>query len=99
MNYVEGVIDAGESTRDGFIASGNCDIIVEGLTTGTIKLQYKLRPSTLNPTPDWKDIPDGSFTSDTFQTLYISSTGVYCRLTSDGGNDNVYVKIAREVGR
>jgi hypothetical protein len=99
MNYVEGVIDAGESTAGGFIISGNCDVVVEGLTAGSIKLQYKLRPSPLNASPDWKDFPDGSFTEDTFKTLYISSAGVYGRLTSDGGNDGVYVKISREVGR
>lgn len=99
MNYVEGVLDAGESTQEGFIISGNCDVIVEGLTAGSIKLQYKLRPSPLNASPAWADFPDGEFSADTFKSLYISSSGVYGRLTSSGGNDGVYVKLAREVGR
>ena len=82
-----------------FLAIGYCDIAVQNLLAGTMKLQYKL-PVTANlPAPEWKDFPDGAFTTDTFQTIFVSQHGVMVRFVGVANNTSVYVKAARHNNR
>ena len=74
---------------------GNCDVVVQGLLAGAVKLQYKLTPTTALPSPAWVDFPDGSFTTDTYMTVFISDHGVLFRLQGVSNNDGVYVRMAK----
>lgn len=82
-----------------FLAVGYCDICIQGLTSGAVKLQYLLPPTMLLPTPTWADFPDGSYTEDTFETIFISQHGVHVRFLGVSNNGSVYVKIARHNNR
>jgi len=94
--YVDEVIGVGGETAP-FIAKGMCDIIIQGLSAGAVKLQYMVRPTAAMPSPTWNDIPDGSFTADTMQTLFLSSSFIKVKLLGVANNANVYCRIDREV--
>lgn len=72
------------------IINGSCDILVKGLTAGSIKLQA-IFPEDTTPI----DIPDGSFTADVFKTIFISEDQVKVRLTGVSNNAGVIVRLAR----
>lgn len=94
MTYMDDIVGVGESSPE-FLAIGYCDICIQGLTAGTIKVQYRLPKTTVLTAPDWKDFPDGSYTADTFDTLFVSQHGVYIKFLGVGNNAGVYVKAAR----
>jgi len=91
---VDAVLGIG-GTSPAFLLVGNCDVVVQGLTTGAVKLQYRLSPTVALPVPEWKDFPDGSFIVDTYQTIFISDHGVIFRLLGVGNNAGVYVRMAK----
>lgn len=91
---VDAVLGIGESSPD-FLLTGNCDIIVQGLTAGAVKLQYRLTPTAALPAPAWADFPDGNFTADTYQTIFISEHGVNFKLVGVANNAGVYVRMAK----
>lgn len=75
--------------------TGYCDLVIQGLTSGVVKLQYLLNKTAALPAPAWTDFPDGSFSANTFQTIFMSAIGVYFRLVGVANNAGVYVKVAR----
>lgn len=89
---IDKVLGVGEST-DSITIFGNCDVIVEGLSSGSVKLQYKLTATTELPSPQWKDFPSGTFSSDVFKTVHIAGSQVEVRLTGVSNNAGVYVRI------
>ena len=95
---VDAVLGANESTDD-FLVVGLCDVIVDGLSSGGVTLQYKLQPSTALPSPAWTTFPEGEFTEDTYKTVFISEHGVKCRLTGVSNNAGVYGRLARHLIR
>jgi len=94
MPFKDKVLGVDEYT-DSIVVTGQCDILIYGLTSGTIKLQFKLQPSTELPSPDWWDFPNGTFSADAFQTVFVSGDGVKCRLLGVDNNAGVYVRIAK----
>lgn len=98
MHMVEASLGVGESSP-GFLIVSNCDILVEGLTAGAVKLQYKLPPSTLKAAPAWTDFPDESYAVDVYKSVFISEHGVELRLTGVANNDGVYVRLGRYLNK
>ena len=97
---VEGLLDDTDTT-DAIIGEGQFDVVVEGLTSGSIKLQYKLpkvKDSVIYD-PDWVDFPDGEFVTDVYKTVFISEAGVFLRALGSGNNSGVYVRIAKHLIR
>jgi len=94
MDYIDVVLGANESSNK-FHVTGYCDVIISGLTSGAVKLQYLLHPTVALPVPAWTDFPDGSFSTNLFSTIFLSSHGVYFRWVGVSNNAGVYVKIAR----
>jgi hypothetical protein len=98
---VDGSLDTTESTSNNFVVTGQCDLWVSGLTSGTIKFQIKFPPipGSTNDDGAWKDFPEGSFSSTDgsshAKTVFISEHGVLGRLYNDGGNSGVYCRIGR----
>jgi len=92
--FTDKTLGANESTNSIFL-SGSCDLLVQGLTSGTVKLQYLLPASTENASPSWEDFPDGAFTEDVYKTLFISETKIQFRLTGVSNNAGVYVRLGR----
>lgn len=95
---VDAVLGVGEESPD-FLVVGNCDICIQGLTSGAIQLQYKLTPTTALPAPTWKNFPDGTFTSDDYKTIFISEHGVQCKLSGVANNAGVYVRLSRYLNK
>jgi hypothetical protein len=95
---VDAVLGVDAST-DSLLCVGQCDIIVQGLSEGAVKLQYLLPKTVALTSPAWVDFPDGSFIVDTYKTIFISEHGVKLRLTGVSNNDTVYVKIAKHLIR
>lgn len=94
MKTVDKVLGAnGESPP--FFVIGNCDIIINGLTSGSVKLQYLLTETDELPVPAWTDYPEGTFSADIFKTIFISSTGVQCKFVGVSNNAGVYVRLSR----
>lgn len=94
MNYMDVVLGAnGESPE--IHVTGYCDIVIQGWTSGSVKLQYLLDKTVAMPEPVWTDFPDGSFSENTFKTIYLCSHGVYFKFVGVANNAGVYVKIAR----
>jgi hypothetical protein len=91
---VDAVLGVDESSP-AFLVVGNCDVVVQGLTSGAVKLQYKLTKTAALPSPAWTDMPDSTFTVDTYKTIFISEHGVTCRLTGASNNAGVYVRLAK----
>ena len=98
MHSVEAVLTVGGASPS-FLMVGSCDILVEGLTAGAVKLQYKLPPSTLKAVPAWTDFPDESYSADVYKTVFISEHGVLLRLLGVANNDTVYVRLARYLNK
>jgi hypothetical protein len=94
--YVDKVIGVGEET-DPLVAKGMCDIIIQGLTDGAVQLQYKVRPTAEMPSPTWQLVPGGSYTADTMETLFVSSSFIKVKLVGSANNAGVYCRIDREV--
>jgi len=94
LRIVDAEIDANESTG-AFLAVGYCDVSISGLTSGSVKIQYLLTPTTALPSPAWTDLPDGSYSADTYTTVFFSEHGVKIRLTGVSNNDGVYCRMAR----
>lgn len=93
-DYVDKVLGLGEET-EGFIVVGNCDIQVQGLTSGSVKLQYKSGATPALPVPSYVDFPDAEFTEDTYKTIFMSDNQTRFKLVGVGNNSGVYVKISR----
>lgn len=98
MHCVDAVIDENESSPS-MLLVGNCDIVISGLTSGSVKLQYLLPPTVALPSPAWTDYPADAFTEDAYKTLFISEHGVQFRLTGVSNNDSVYVRMARYLNK
>lgn len=97
MHSIEATLGTGDASP-GFLVVGNCDILVEGLSSGSVKLQYKLPPSVIKESPAWTDFPGGEFTADIYKSVFISEHGVELRLLGVG-NDECYVRIARYLNK
>ena len=50
-----------------FPAVGVVDLIVQGLTTGSVKVQYKVLKTDLLTNPSWIDYPGMTFSGDTYR--------------------------------
>lgn len=98
MHSVDKVIDANEYSPD-FMAVGYCDVCVNGLTSGVVKLQFKFPVSTELPVPTWMDFPNKTYASDTFESIRISEHGVLVRLLGVDNNNGVYVRIGRYLNK
>lgn len=94
MTYMDQLLSTDKESAE-FLAIGYCDVAIQNLSFGTVKLQYKLPATQALPSPEWKDFPDGSFTADTFQTIFVSQHGVMVRFVGLANNAGVYVKAAR----
>lgn len=88
-NAVDATLGAGESTG-AFLVIGMCDLWISGLTSGSVKLQLQFPGDS-----SWRDVPDGSFTTDTYKTIFISEHGVKCRLTGVSNNAGVYARLGK----
>lgn len=89
MAYVDATLAANAST-DPLILIGNCDIWIDTLTSGAVKLQIRHGSG-----GTWKDVPDASYTEDVFKTIFISGDQVYGRLTGVSNSTSVYVRLSR----
>ena len=89
MAYTQATLGANEST-DPFILVGTCDIWIDNLNSGAVKLQIRHGAG-----GSWKDVPDASYTSDVFKTIFISEDQVYGRLTGVSNNAAVYARLGR----
>jgi hypothetical protein len=98
LRIVDAELDENDSSPS-FLAVGYCDVVISGLTSGSVKLQYLLKPTTALPSPAWTDMPEGSFSADTYTTLFFSEHGVNLRLTGVSNNDGVYVRMASFVNK
>lgn len=98
MHSVDTILAANASSA-AFLTVGYCDIVISGLTSGSVKLQYKLPPTAVLTAPAWTDFPDGSFTEDAYRTIFVSEHGVQMRLTGVSNNANVYVRLARYINK
>jgi len=93
-DFFDAVLGASESSA-GYNITGHCDFLISGLTSGTVKLQFKHPASTNNATPAWTDFPDGAYTEDTYKTIFVSEHGVRFRFTGVSNNADVYVRFGR----
>lgn len=93
----EKVLGVGESS-DPFVISGSCDLLVEGLTAGSVKLQYLIPASAIWLTPTWVDFPDQSYTADVYKTVFMADDQVSLRLTGVANNAGVRVRFSRRSG-
>lgn len=75
MHSVDNLLAANASST-AFLAVGYCDIVISNLTSGSVKLQYKLPPTAVLTAPAWTDFPDGSFTENVYRTIFFSEHGV-----------------------
>lgn len=103
----DALLDA-DGVMEDMILNGECDILIRGLTSGSVKLQYKLSPANningdgVTTAHDWEDWPvagEGIWTADTYETVYISEHGPLFRLVGVGNNSGVYVRMARHTNR
>lgn len=96
MSYTDKTLTAGGETP-AFTIIGNCDILIKGLTAGSVKLQYLLPPSTENPSPTWEDWPssDGEFTEDGWSTVFLSESNIRFKLVGSSNNAGAYVRFGR----
>jgi hypothetical protein len=88
-NYVEATIGGVEESGE-FVAVGNCDVWVSGLTSGSVKLQVKFPNSST-----WRDVPEEEYTADIFKTLFISEHGARFKLVGVSANSGVYIRMAK----
>lgn len=91
---VDKIIGVGEST-DPLLMVGYCDFLIQGLASGSVKLQYLLKPTAVLTAPTWTDFPGMSYTADTYKTVFISEHGTKLRLTGVANNTGVYCRLAR----
>jgi hypothetical protein len=87
--FLKATLGAGESSRY-FLVNGNCDILISGLTAGSVKLEA-LFQGEVAPI----DLPGGSFNADIFETIFISEDQVRLRFTGVGNNAGVVVRFGR----
>jgi len=90
---MDAVLGVGDTSPE-FHVVGYCDLVIQGLTSGAVKLQYLLDKTTALPSPAWTDFPDGSFSTNIFNTVFLSQHGVYMRFVGVANNAGTYVKIA-----
>lgn len=93
IQIIDKILGLNEYTDEIYLI-GNCDICIQDLSAGSVKLQYKLRKTDVLTDPQWTDFPEGSFVSNTFTTVFISDYGVKCRLVGVGNNVGVYVRLS-----
>lgn len=98
MHCVDDVLGVGDSSPS-MLLVGKCDLIISGLSSGAVKLQYLLTPTTALAAPAWTDFPDGSFTEDIYKTIFVSEHGVQFRFTGVANNAGVYVRLARYLNK
>jgi hypothetical protein len=89
MAFTQKALGVGEAT-DWFPLIGKCDIWVNGLLAGSVKLQF-LFQGDLTP----YDVPDGEFTADTFKTIFVSDEEIRGRLIGVGNTDGVIARLSR----
>jgi len=83
---------ATDGTGDKFPAIGACEFIIQGLTSGYVKIQYLVPKTNLLTEPEWADYPGLIFIADTYRKISLSEEGVYFRVVGVGNNANVYVR-------
>ena len=88
-DFMEDIIGGVEESEE-FTLTGNCDIWVSGITSGSVKLQIKFKGSSI-----WRDVPYEEYDEDTFKTIFVSESGVKGRLVGVSVNTGVYVRLAR----
>ena len=97
-----GVVDANlgaTDSTDAIVINGQCDVLIQGLTGGSVKLQYRLGPTDVLTAPAWQDFPGGSFSEDVYKTVFISEDQVWLRLTGVSAAGTPYVRLARHLVR
>ena len=90
MNFVAETTSVTVSETTDFELAGYCDIWILGLTSGSVELQVKF--------PDeetFRAYPDGLFTSDIANSIFISEKGVMGKLVATATNDGTYLRISR----
>jgi hypothetical protein len=95
---IDKVLGADEETFK-FLLVGNCDVVIQGLVSGSVTLQYRLPPTANYTSPQWVNFPNGVFTSDVYKTVFISEHGVMCKLVGNGNNAGVYARLARYLNK
>jgi hypothetical protein len=80
----------GEGTP--FPAIGVCELCIQGLTQGSVKVQYLIPQTEKMLSPEWVDFPGLAFSTNVYQKVYLSDPGVSFRVVGDGNNDGVYVR-------
>lgn len=73
---------------------GSCDIFIQGMTSGTVTLKYKLKKTDILTDPQWFPHPDGEFIEDTAKTIFISDFGNEYKLVSEGTNAETYARLS-----
>ncbi len=73
---------------------GYCDIVIQGMTSGTVTLQYKLKKTDILIAPTWENHPTGEFTENVSKTIFISDFGNEYKLVSSGTNAETYVRLS-----
>lgn len=91
MSHYDEYIDANETTEQ-FPGVGVCEFIIQGLTSGMVKIQYLIPKTPTIPSPTWADYPGLAFVSDTYRKVYLSEEGVYFRAVGVGNNNDVYIR-------
>lgn len=90
---IDGVLGVGEET-DSIKLIGKADLVISGLTAGSVKLQYKLRPTDNLTSPAWTDYPNGSYTADTFTSIEVNDHGTEFKLVGVTNNAGVYARLS-----
>lgn len=90
MAYKKNVIGVNGSS-DYFLVHGECDLLILGLTSGSVKVQALLPGEAA-----LVDLPGLSYTTDSFETIYVSEDQVKLRFTGVGNNADVTVRFGRK---
>jgi len=93
VKLVDKFLDGTDET-DPIKLVGYCDIIIQGMESGTVTLQYKLKKTDVLDSPEWFPHPNGIFTEDTAKTVFISDYGNQYKLTSVGTNAETYARLS-----
>lgn len=85
---------SGADETDSIKLVGNCDIIIQGMESGSVTLQYKLKKTDVLVSPTWEIHPNGIFTENTAKTVFISDYGNRYKLVSVDTNAETYARLS-----
>jgi len=95
MAYTESTLGVGGDSASFEPNGSKFDIIIQGITSGTVKLQYKLPVSAIKDTPVWTDFPNGTYSADTYTSIEVVSKNVQFRLLGVDNNAGIYIKMVK----